>query len=149
MCAAVFSPCGPNRRLPQTDLKQESFLFQIVAKLFGPTFLDEKVELYNFWAGLWSTPASFPQNFPYVSWPEPATIPSDLRQESFLFQIAGKLSDPTFRRKGWFLQLLEIVALRLAEEGLGRHDMYGRDALGITPEHVTRKLADLRQRGLL
>jgi ribosomal protein L16 Arg81 hydroxylase len=48
-----------------------------------------------------------------------------------------------------FLQLLEIVALRLAEEGLGRHDMYGRDALGITPEHVTRKLADLRQRGLL
>ena len=42
-----FSPRGPNRRLPQSDLKQESFLFQIVAKLFGPTFLDEKVELYN------------------------------------------------------------------------------------------------------
>ena len=43
-----FSPRGPNRRLPQSDLKQESFLFQIVAKLFGPTFLDEKVEHYNF-----------------------------------------------------------------------------------------------------
>ena len=32
---------------PTTDLKQESFLFQIVAKLFGPTFLDEKVGHYN------------------------------------------------------------------------------------------------------
>ena len=43
-----FLPRGPNRRLPQSDVKQESFLFQIVAKLFGPTFLDEKVEHYNF-----------------------------------------------------------------------------------------------------
>ena len=48
-----------------------------------------------------------------------------------------------------FLQLLDIVVLRLAEEGLGRRDIYSRKALGITPENVTRKLADLRQRGLL
>ena len=56
---------------------KESFLLQIDVKLFDPTFLDEKVELYNFWVGLWSSQVSFSLAPPYVSVTEPAINPSE------------------------------------------------------------------------